>query len=118
MITSYKDLEVYQKSYLMALKIHQITQGYPSYERYEIGAQIRRVAMSVPLNIAEGYGKKESLAEFKRFLKMSAGSCNEMEVLIEMSKDLSYIDKETYQELINEYQLLGKKINVLIEKWR
>src|SRR5690554_4256790 len=93
MISSYRDLEVYQNSYTLALQIHKMTQNYPDYERYEIGRQLRKAAFSVPMNIAEGYGKKESEAEFKRFLKMSLGSCNEVQVLIDMSKDLQYINE-------------------------
>ena len=74
--------------------------------------------MSVPLNIAEGYGKKESHAEFKRFLRMSAGSCNEMEVLIDMSHDLGYIDKETHEKLMEQYVIVRKQIYTTIEKWK
>ena len=117
MISSYKDLEVYQESYKLALEVHKMTQKYPEYERYEIGGQIRRAAISIPMNIAEGYGKKESTAEFKRFLQMAKGSCNEVEVLIEMSKDLGYISKEKYEEMIEKYQTLGKRINTLTKKW-
>ena len=91
MIASYKDLEVYKEGYQMFLKIHKMTQEYPSIEQYEIGAQIRRAAMSIPLNIAEGYGKKSSELDFKRFLKMAMGSCNEV---------------------------LGRRLNTLIQKWK
>ena len=52
MIASYKDLEVYKEAYQMFLKVHKMTQGYPDIERYEFGAQMRRAAMSIPLNIA------------------------------------------------------------------
>ena len=118
MIASYKDLEVYHESYKLALEIHKLTQTYPEHERYEICSQLRRAALSVPLNIAEGYGKKDSIAEFKRYLQMAQGSSNESEVLIEMSKDLGYLTKDRYEELINRYQVLGKRINTLIKSWK
>ena len=118
MIKSYKDLEVYQKSYSLALHVHKMTQQYPAYERYEIGAQIRRAALSIPMNIAEGYGKKESTLEFKRFLRMSLGSCNEVLVLLEMSKDLGYITKQEYLNMQQSYDIVGKRLNVLIQKWK
>ena len=86
MIKGFKDLVTYQKSYELSIKVHTLTLKYPKNERYEIVSQIRRAAMSVPLNIAEGYGKKDSEADFKRFLRMAVGSCNEMEVLMDMSK--------------------------------
>ena len=76
MINGYRDLRIYQKAYELGLKVHLLTQKYPEYERYEIGSQLRRAAVSIPLNIAEGYGKKESDADFKRFLKMALGSNN------------------------------------------
>ena len=118
MIKSYKDLEVYQSAYQLAIIVHQITQKYPGYERYEMGSQIRRAAMSIPLNIAEGYGKKKSDKEFKRFLMMALGSCNEVQVLLDMSKDLKYIDEQRYVELIKEYDLLGRRLNVMIRRWQ
>jgi four helix bundle protein len=117
MIKSYEDLEVYQNSYSLGLRIHKITHNFPEHERYEVGRQLRKAAFSIPLNIAEGYGKKESKAEFKRFLRMSLGSCNEVQVLIDMSKDLQYINEETHQKLKESYNVLGRRLNTLIAKW-
>ena len=118
MIKSYRDLEVYQDSYSLALQIHKLTQNYPEQERYEIGKQLRRAAISIPLNIAEGYGKKESIADFKRFLKMSLGSCNEVQVLNDMCKDLQYINEETHKKFIESYYILGRRISKLISNWK
>jgi four helix bundle protein len=118
MITSYRDLEVYKESYEMALRIHQMTQKFPDYERYEIGSQLRKAAMSIPMNIAEGYGKKESELDFKRFLRMSLGSCNEVRVMLDMSRDLNYIEEQGYKEITQKYDILGRRINTLIQKWK
>ena len=118
MIRSYKDLEIYKDSYHLHLQVHKISQKYPDYERYEIGAQLRRASMSVPLNIAEGYGKKSSELDFKRFLRMAMGSCNEIQVLLEMSKDLDYITENEHKELSSKYDVLGRRINTLIQKWK
>ena len=118
MIKSYKDLEVYQSSYQLAIEVHQITQKFPNYERYEMGSQLRRSAMSIPMNIAEGYGKKRSVKEFKRFLLMAMGSCNEVQVLLDMSKDLKYIEEQVHEQLTKKYDILGKRLNVMIEKWQ
>ena len=118
MITSYKDLEVYKESYTLTILVHKMTQKYPEYERYEIGSQFRRAAMSIPMNIAEGYGKKESEMDFKRFLRMSLGSCNEVAVLLDMSSDLGYISQEEYKEITQRYEVLGKRISTLIQKWK
>lgn len=118
MISGYRDLRIYQKAYELGLKVHLLTQKYPEYERYEIGSQLRRAAVSIPLNIAEGYGKKGSDADFKRFLKMALGSNNEVGVLLDISCDLGYIDKSTHSEMIEEYNALGRQIYTTIEKWQ
>jgi four helix bundle protein len=77
MIKSYEDLEVYQQSYELYIEIYKATLNLPRYETYEIVNQLRRAALSIVLNIAEGYGK-QSVADFKRFLSISIGSCNEV----------------------------------------
>ena len=117
LIRSYKDLEVYTRSYDLVLIVYEATASYPPEERYGMMSQVRRAAVSVPSNIAEGYGKLESAAEFKRYLRMSLGSCNEMEVLLELSKDLGYISKEQSNELCKEYVALRKMLYRLIERW-
>ena len=118
MIKSYKDLEVYQSSYQLAIEVHQMTQKYPEYERYELGGQLRRSATSIAMNIAEGYGKKRSDKDFKRFLMMALGSCNEVQVLLDMSKDLKYIEERRHEYLTEEYEILGRRLNVMIERWQ
>ena len=118
MIKSYKDLEVYQKSYKTAIELHQMSLEFPRHELYELGSQMRRAATSIPLNIAEGYGRKSSAAEFKHFLRNALGSCNEVIVLLEMIKDLGYMDNEVYQKLNEKYDHVGKQIYRLIESWK
>ncbi len=112
---SYKDLEIYKGSYKLSLYIYKITNKYPKDELYGITSQLRRAAVSVPLNIAEGYGRL-SEDDFKRFLKISLGSSNETCTLIEISKDLGYINYEEYHSLIKQYDILGRKIYKFIEK--
>lgn len=111
---SYKDLDIYKGSYKLSLYIYRITAKYPKDEIYGITSQLRRAAVSIPLNIAEGYGRL-SEDDFKRFLKISLGSTNETSTLIEMSKDLAYIDNKEYSDLIKQYDILGRKIYKFIE---
>ena len=117
MIDSYKKLEIYKRSYNLALKIHEITKSFPETERYDLTSQIRRASKSIPTNIAEGYGR-QSKEDFKRFLKISLGSCNETQVHLEFCKDLKYIDERTYNILSKENEGIGKMINVTISKWK
>jgi four helix bundle protein len=118
MIKSYKDLHVYQRSYKLALDIHRLSFTLPEFEKYELRSQLRRSAVSIPLNIAEGYGRKDSKAEFKHFLRNSLGSCNEVQVLLNMIKDLGYIEEELYSEFAKSYEIVGKQLNKLIKNWQ
>ncbi len=118
MIKTFKDLEVYQTSYRLALLIYDICRDFPKEDSLEIKNQIKRAALSVPLNIAEGYGKKENINEFKRFLKIALGSSNEMLVLIDFIKDLGYIDESKYFKLKQGYEVLIKRLITLIKKWK
>ena len=117
MIRSFKDLKVYQKGYKLSLEIHQLTKQLPSEEKYEIGRQLRSAAISIPANIAEGYGKKRSTKEFKRFLLISLGSCNEVQVYINMCIDLNYVEAKRGKKLLDNYEVLGKQLNTMIDKW-
>ena len=118
LIQTFKDLEVYQRSYRLALEMHKLSFSLPEVERYELRSQMRRAAVSIPLNIAEGYGRKSSIAEFKHFLRNSLGSCNEMQVLLNMIKDLGYIKEEIYKEYSSSYDILGRQLNKLIQTWK
>ena len=118
MIESYRDLRVYQLSYDYGLKVHSLTLKYPDFEKYELASQLRRTAISIPVNIAEGYGKKSSVADFKRYLQMAQGSKDEVKVLLEMSKDLGYIQEEEFTRLYEGYDELGKLLYNLHLKWK
>ena len=111
---SYKGLKVYEKSYSLALEIYSETKNMPKEEMYGLTSQIRRSAMSIPSTIAEGYGKKEHAAEYKRFLLMARGSCNEVRVWIDFCADLGYMSREKQNSLQNSYEEVSKMIYGLI----
>ena len=113
---SYKELQIYQRGYEAAKACYRMTEEYPESEKYGVTNQMRRAALSIPLNIAEGFAKRESQSEFKRFLMMAIGSANEMQVLIDFSYDLGYIGKEKHDRAIQEYEEISKMLNVLIAK--
>lgn len=117
MIATYKDLDVFKGGYKLSLEIYKETNLYPKHEIYGIISQIRRAAVSIPLNIAEGYGRKSNI-EFKRFLKISLGSLYEVQTLLDLSLDLKYIKEEKHKDLKEKYDLLGKKLYKLIEVWK
>ena len=112
---SYKDLRVYQKSYEAAKRLYKaVSDQYPVEERYGLSSQIKRAATSIPLNIAEGYGKGGGGKELQRFLMMARGSSAEMEVLLSFSKDFGYITPEEYAEYHGWYEEIGKMLTGLI----
>ncbi|MFX4263721.1 four helix bundle protein [Pelotomaculum propionicicum] len=115
-VTGYGNLEVYKSAFGLAIKLHKITLLFPDYEKYELGSQLRRAAVSVALNIAEGYGRKDSLKEFQHYLRNALGSCNEVCVLLDIVKALGYIQEASYKEVFEEYDILGKRIYRLREK--
>ena len=111
----YEQLSVYKKSYKAALGIYKMSSRFPNEELYGITNQIKKAAVSIPLNIAEGYAKKESQAEFKRFLMMAIGSSDEVCVLLDFSKDLQYIEELMYERAKAEYKGISKMLNSLIQ---
>ena len=117
-IASYRDLRIYQRGYELALEIHKITAKFPVQEKRELGTQLRRAATSVPINIAEGYGRKRSPEDFRRFLVIALGSNNEVNVILDLVRDLGYIHEDLHLKLAQENKEIGKGINKLIQVWR
>ena len=111
----YKQLQIYERSYKAALAIYRITKEFPETEKFALTNQMQRASTSIALNIAEGYAKKSSQEEFKRFLMMALGSANEMSVLIDFSKDLGYITEGQYEKASKEYDEIGKMLNKFVQ---
>ena len=91
MLKNYKELNVWQKSYEFCLKVYRITAKFPNEERYGLSSQIRRSAVSISSNIAEGYGRKTTL-DYIRMLYISYGSVCELETQILLAGDLGFIE--------------------------
>ena len=114
MMNSYKDLKVYRLSYELAKEMYCETNGFPKDEMFGIISQIKRAATSIPLNIAEGYGKGSGGKELLRFLAMARGSCAEMEVLIDFCKDFGYLSEEAHRRYSQGYAEVGKMLTGLM----
>ena len=117
-IASYRDLEVYQRSMTALVTVHKLAVVFPDYERYGLADQIRRASKSLPANIAEGYGRRGSAREFKRYLNIALGSANEMIVHLEIAEALGYAEKEACLNLIEIYNIIGKMLYRLGDNWR
>ena len=110
-----KDMEVYKKAYELALSIYEYAKTMPEKEKYELSSQLRRAATSIPINIAEGYGKKESQQEFKRYLMIAKGSSAEMQVLIDLCKDLGYMEEKHHKVYWERYEEVSKMLAGMIK---
>lgn len=99
---SFKDLIVWQKSYKLVTEIYKITRNFPKVELYGLSQQMRRCAVSIPSNIAEGYGRQYN-KEYKQFLSIAYGSVCELETQYLLANDLQYISRsEMAENLIKE----------------
>ncbi len=115
MIESYKDLIVWQKSMDLAELVYHFSEILPSSENFGLKSQIRRAAISIPSNIAEGYGRQSS-GSYKQFLMVARGSLLELETQIELSVRLKYLDKEKVSKLESNIVEISKMLTSLISK--
>ena len=112
-ILSFRDLEVWRNGVKLARDIYQLTGTFPNHELYALTSQLRRAAVSVSSNIAEGF-VRNSTKDFVRFLYISLGSLAEIETQIEIALELNYTDITKTEELKNSIQVLMKQIRSYI----
>lgn len=112
-IKSFEDLDIWKLSHSLVLEIYKITKTFPKSKDYILTKQIIRSAQSIPANISEGMGRF-SKKEFLQFLIISRGSVEETKYHLILAKDLGYLEDNLFEELKNNYTILGKKINSLI----
>ena len=113
-IRSYRDLTVWQKSYELALLVYRMSDAFPSEERFGLTQQIRKSAISVPSNIAEGFGR-HTLTDYLRFLAIARGSLYELETQMLLSEDLGFCGKNQALDLIGD---VNRLLNALITSLR
>ena len=110
----YEKIEIYKRSFEASVAVYRMTDKYPA-KRSSLADQLERASYSIPTNIAEGYAKRDSQAEYRRYLRMSIGSANEMNVLIDLSYRLGLIDEETHKKAAGEYDEIGRMLNKYIQ---
>ena len=109
---SYKDLEVWQVSMELVKGIYKITGKFPSSERFGLTQQIRRAAISIPSNVAEGQFRN-SPKEFKQFLSVSLGSAAELETQLIIAREIDYLSVEESTFLLNFLERIMKMLKKL-----
>jgi four helix bundle protein len=108
-INDYRDLEVWQLGRLLTKKLYQLTRKFPDEEKFGLISQLRRAAVSIPSNIAEGWGRHYT-AEFIQFLRKANGSRTEVETQLILSADLEFATQPEVDSLLKQTALLGKKL--------
>ncbi len=106
---THHDLDVWKKSILLVTEIYKVTESYPKSELYGLTNQIRRCAVSVPSNIAEG-AARASAKEFSQFLSIALGSIAEVETQLIVSNNLKYLEKNNLDLLLDDIVTIRKMI--------
>jgi len=120
-IKSFRDLEVYQRSYrAMKIVMEGIVKKLPDEERYNLTDQCRRACQAIPRLIAEGYAKRHQARGFHKYIYDAMAESNEMVVSLEQVRDLylSYVDAITCKRFIKTYEVIGKQLYRLGESWK
>ena len=112
-IRTYRDLVVWQKSMALITEIYEITRTFPKDETYGIVAQMRRCAVSVPSNIAEGYGRNSS-SDYIRFLRIAVDSLYELQTQLEISLNLKYFKENTFKSFYESSREVERMLSSLI----
>jgi four helix bundle protein len=110
----YQDLVVWQKAMLLVKSVYQLTKRFPDDERFGLTSQLRRAAVSIPSNIAEGQGRLTK-GEFKQFLGTARGSVFEVETQLLLAVDLNYIDQASAQSTLELSGEVSRMLNGLIK---
>ncbi len=112
---SYRDLIVWQKSIDLVTEVYELVKLFPREELYALSSQIRRAAVSIPSNIAEGHNRNSD-KEFVQFLCIARGSLGELETQLIIAEKLNYANKEYVDKLLNDCHEIGKMLNSFIKK--
>lgn len=113
----FRKIKVWQRSHNFSLEIYKVTQGFPKEEMFGLTSQIRRAAISISANIAEGCGRHTEV-DLARFLDMGLGSVNEVDCFLELSKDLNYIGEIQWKKLYGELVEIRKMLVAFIQAVR
>ena len=114
-IESYRDLLIWQQAMDLVAEIYALTKTWPKDEVYGLTSQVRRASVSIPANIAEGYGR-ESRASYQNFLRIAQGSLKEVETLLQVAVRVDIETKERVESLMRRCESVGKLIRLLVRK--
>ncbi len=108
----FRNIKAWHRAHGLTLQVYKITESFPKEELYGLTSQLRRAIISVPTNIAEGCGRGTD-PELARFIGIAAGSASEVDYLLLLAKELSYLGKESYRDLFDELTTVRKMLTSL-----
>ena len=114
-VKTYRDLIVWQKAMTLITVIYRISKKFPKDETYGLISQIRRCAISIPSNIAEGYGRN-STSDYIRFLHIATGSLYELQTQLEIALNLEYLKKTDFDKLYESSREIERMLSSLSRK--
>ena len=115
MRNNYKNLKIWQLGIEIANNISDILLEFPKHERYDLSSQLSRCSVSIPSNIAEGYGR-HSTGDYKRFLQIAVGSLFELQTQVEIAFNLKYLAKDKFDTILGNTKELDRMLLSLIKK--
>src|SRR3989344_4175757 len=114
-ITNFKDLFAWQEGHKLVLLIYKLTESFPSKEQFGLTNQMRRAAVSITSNLAEGFSRR-SYKDKSRFYSMALGSLTELQNQLLVAKDIGYLSMVSYEKTSEQTVIVSKLINGLIKK--
>jgi four helix bundle protein len=115
MVQSFRDLEVWKKSVQMAVTVYRLTREFPKEETYGLTSQMRRAAVSIPSNIAEGHGRLNT-GEYRQFLGIARGSNFELQTQLEIARELGTANSTLLDQTEGLSHEVGKMIFAILER--
>ncbi|HUU11068.1 MAG TPA: four helix bundle protein [Phycisphaerae bacterium] len=112
-VRTYRDLVAWQEAMALAEQVYHVTEGFPKRETFGLTAQMRRAAVSVPSNIAEGFGRAKTL-DFRRFLSIARGSLFEVQTQAELARRLAWLQGDACAALRDQSQRVDAILSGLI----
>jgi four helix bundle protein len=114
-VKTYRDLIVWQKAMKLVTEIYRHTKSFPEDERFGLTSQLRRCSISIPSNVAEGYGRN-STQDYIRFLRIANGSLFELQTQLEIALNLGLLSDQSFSRLFEASREIERMLSSLIKK--
>lgn len=114
-MSTYRELLIWQKSMILVTEVYSLTKTFPKEEIYGISSQLRRCAISIPSNIAEGFGR-DGTKDYLKFLNIAYASLFELQTQLEISFNLNFTEQIAFQEIYNKSKEIERMLSSFIRK--